>query len=234
MSNASGKKLVIACGGTGGHLFPGIAIAEAWRKRGGEVLLLISEKQIDALATEGFEHLQFERMPSIAMPKKTSPKMLGFLNKFAKAFFKCRNLFKKIEADAVLGMGGFTSTAPLVAGKILGKPTFVHEANAIPGRANLLNSKFAERVLVGFEFCAPRFPGSKTIVTGTPLRPSLVNRPTRKDALEFLGLQEDRKTIMIMGGSQGAVRINELVAESLPKFVESGNSSFAYHRPSGL
>lgn len=222
MSNVSGKKLVIACGGTGGHLFPGIAIAEAWRKRGGEVLLLISEKQIDALATEGFEHLTFERMPAIAMPKKTSPKMFGFISKFVKAYLKCKKLFKTFGADAVLGMGGFTSTAPLVAGKLLGKPTFIHESNAIPGRANLLNAKFSDWVLVGFEFCAPRFKGSKTIVTGTPLRPKLVEKPTRSEAMEFLGLQADRQTIMIMGGSQGAVRINELVAKSLPKFVEAG------------
>ena len=222
MSNLSGKKLVIACGGTGGHLFPGIGIAEAWRKRGGEVMLLISEKQIDTLATEGFDHLHFERMPAIAMPRKTSPEMFGFFSKFIKAFFKCRKLFKDWGADAVLGMGGFTSTAPLAAGKLLGKPTFIHEANAIPGRANLLNAKFSDMVLVGFDFCAPRFEGSKTVVTGTPLRPSLVEKPTREESLEFLGLHPDRKTIMIMGGSQGAVRINELVAKSLPKFVEAG------------
>lgn len=222
MSNLSGKKLVIACGGTGGHLFPGIAIAEAWRKRGGEVMLLISEKQIDALATEGFDHLHFERMPTIAMPKKTSPKMIGFMTKFLKAYFKCKKLFKKFGADAVLGMGGFTSTAPLAAGKMLGKKTFVHESNAIPGRANLLNAKFADLVLVGFEVCAPRFKGRKSKVTGTPLRPSLVEKPTRDESLEFLGLQPGRQTIMIMGGSQGAVRINELVAESLPRFVEAG------------
>lgn len=222
MSNISGKKLVIACGGTGGHLFPGIAVAEAWRKRGGEVLLLISEKQIDALATEGFEHLRFERMPAIAMPKVTSIKMFGFLRAFCKAYFKCRKLFRQFGADAVIGMGGFTSTAPLVAGKMLKKPTFIHESNAIPGKANLLNAKFADVVLVGFAICAPRFLGRKTVVVGTPLRPALVSKPSKTEALEFFGLQPNRKTIMIMGGSQGAVRINELVAFSLPRFIKAG------------
>ncbi len=218
----SGKKLVIACGGTGGHLFPGIAVAEAWREAGGEVLLLISEKQIDALATEGFGHLRFEKMPSIAMPKVYSPKMIGFVSGFFKALGKCRKLFKSFGADAVLGMGGFTSAPPLAAGKMMKLPTFVHEANAIPGRANLLNAKFSEAALVGFEICAERFRGRRTAVVGTPIRPAFRKPPTKEEAREFFGLTGDRKTVMIMGGSQGAVRINELVAKSLPNLIEAG------------
>lgn len=220
MSKASVKKLVIACGGTGGHLFPGIAVAEAWRKKGGEVLLLISEKQIDTLATEGFDHLRFERMPSIAMPRVYSPKMIGFGLGFLKTYNKCRKLFKDFGADAVLGMGGFTSTPPLVAGKAMKLPTFIHESNAIPGRSNLLNAKFSEKVLVGFEVCASKFPGKNTAVVGTPLRPAFLNRPSREEGLKYFGLSGDRRTVMIMGGSQGAVRINELVANSLGRLIE--------------
>ena len=220
MSEINGKNLVIACGGTGGHLFPGIAVAEAWRKRGGDVLLLISEKQIDTLATEGFDHLRFERMPSIAMPKVYSPKMVGFGLGFMKTFNRCRGLFKDFKADAVLGMGGFTSTPPLVAGKTLKLPTFVHESNAIPGRANLLNAKFSEKVLVGFDVCASRFQGKKTAVVGTPLRPAFIDRPTREEGLEYFGLTGERRTLMVMGGSQGAVRINELIAKSLDRLVQ--------------
>lgn len=221
MSDVTGKKLVIACGGTGGHLFPGIAVAEAWRRRGGEVLLLISEKQIDTLATEGFDHLQFERIPSIAMPKIYSPKMIGFGLGFIKTFQKCRKLFANFGADAVLGMGGFTSTPPLVAGKRMKLPTFIHESNAIPGRANLLNAKFSEKVLVGFDVCAKRFEGKNTAVVGTPLRPAFLNRPSRDAGLEYFGLTRERRTVMIMGGSQGAVRINELVAKSLGRLVDA-------------
>lgn len=217
--DVTGKKLVIACGGTGGHLFPGIAVAEAWRQRGGEALLLISEKQIDTLATEGYDHLRFERMPSIAMPKVYSPKMLPFLGACLKTYRRCRKLFREFGADAVLGMGGFTSTPPLMAGKRMKLPTFIHESNAIPGRANLLNAKFADCVLVGFAVCAARFPGKNTVVVGTPLRPALLKKPTREEALQFLGLSNRRRTIMIMGGSQGATKINELVAKSLDRLV---------------
>ena len=222
MSSPENKKLVIACGGTGGHLFPGIAVAEAWTKAGGEVLLLISEKQIDTLASEGYDHLRFEKMPSIAMPPLLSPKMVTFLIRFVKAMRECRRLFKMFGAEAVLGMGGFTSTAPLVAGKQLGLPTFIHESNSIPGRANRLNAKFSHTVLVGFEVCAAHFGGVMTEVVGTPIRPSITNRPSREEAASFFGLDPEKPTAMVMGGSQGARRINELVAGGLVKYEEAG------------
>lgn len=220
MLNNSGKRLVIACGGTGGHLFPGIAVAEAWTARGGEVLLLISEKQIDTLATEGYGHLRFERMPSIAMPGLFSLKMPGFLIAFLKSFLACRKLLRGFGAHAVLGMGGFTSAAPLAAGKSMGLPTFIHESNAIPGKANRLNARFSLAVLVGFEACARHFGSGKRVeVVGTPLRPSVSRRPSKAEGLAFFGLKPGKKTLMVMGGSQGARRVNELVASSLPAFA---------------
>ncbi len=222
MGDVSGKNLIIACGGTGGHLFPGIAVAEAWKKRGGEVLLLISEKQIDALAAEGYDHLRFERMPSVAMPALFSLKMPGFLIGFLKGLVQCRKLVKSFSADAILGMGGFTSTAPLIAGRLKGIPTFVHEANSIPGRSNKLNARFANAVLVGFEVCAPHFgSGKRTEVVGTPIRPSVANKPSREEGLDYFDLEADRKTLMVMGGSQGARRINELIAAGLPEFEKA-------------
>ncbi|MCB1204063.1 MAG: undecaprenyldiphospho-muramoylpentapeptide beta-N-acetylglucosaminyltransferase [Verrucomicrobiae bacterium] len=222
MLNNSGKRLVIACGGTGGHLFPGIAVAEAWTAEGGEVLLLISEKQIDAMATEGYGHLRFERMPSIAMPGVFSLKMPGFLLAFLKSFFSCRKLLRSFGAHAVLGMGGFTSAAPLAAGKSMGLPTFIHESNAIPGKANRLNARFSLAVLVGFEACARCFGSGKRVeVVGTPLRPSVVSRPSKEEGLAYFGLEAGKKTLMVMGGSQGARRVNELVAASLPAFSDA-------------
>lgn len=223
MSTPVSKRLVIACGGTGGHLFPGIAVAEAWTARGGEVLLLISEKQIDALATEGYDHLRFERMPAIAMPGLISVKMPGFVLAFVKALWDCRRLYRSFRPDAVLGMGGFTSTAPLVAANMRGLPTFIHESNSVPGRANKLNAKFSNAVLLGFERCAKFFGEAKAVeVVGTPLRPSVVKKPTREEAAAFFGLDPAKKTVMVMGGSQGARRINELVAGALPELVAGG------------
>ena len=206
---------MVACGGTGGHLFPGIAVAESWQKRGGEVLLIISEKQIDALATEGYDHLEFERQQSIAMPRIYSPKMIGFGLGFLKGLLHSHKLIGRFKADAVIGMGGFTSTAPLVAGWLKRLPTFIHESNAIPGRANLLNAKFSKRALVGVEECIPHFGNHEATHCGTPLRPALVDQPSQAEAIEHLGLKPDRRTLLIMGGSQGALRLNEVIGESL-------------------
>lgn len=223
MSDFSEKRLVIACGGTGGHLFPGIAVAESWTRQGGEVMLLISSKQIDTLAAEGYSRLRFEKMPSVAMPGLFSLKMPGFLISFLRSLRDCRTLLREFKADAVLGMGGFTSTAPLAAGRLAGLPTFIHESNAIPGKANRLNARFSSAVLVGFDQCAPHFgKGKRVEVVGTPLRPAVVKRPTREEGLAYFGLQAGMKTLMVMGGSQGARRINELVAAALPGLATFG------------
>jgi UDP-N-acetylglucosamine--N-acetylmuramyl-(pentapeptide) pyrophosphoryl-undecaprenol N-acetylglucosamine transferase len=126
---------VIACGGTGGHLFPGIAVAEVLRDRGHQVMLLVSEKEIDALALSGHS-FKFEKLPTVGFPSLYSPAIFGFVRRFAGSLSICRSIFRKFKPQVVLGMGGFTSTAPVLAGRMGGAATFLHESNAIPGRAN--------------------------------------------------------------------------------------------------
>ena len=115
-------------------------------------------------------------------------------------------------------MGGFTSTAPILAGRLAGLPAFIHESNAIPGKANLLNARLSDKVLIGFAECGRHFPKSALEVTGTPIRSSLRAPVNRKDALRNLGLDENRKTVLVVGGSQGAHGINEAVVNALPRF----------------
>ncbi|MES2708653.1 MAG: undecaprenyldiphospho-muramoylpentapeptide beta-N-acetylglucosaminyltransferase [Verrucomicrobiota bacterium] len=210
------QRLVIACGGTGGHLFPGIAVAQEAKRRGWETLLLISEKQIDALAVQGHGDLQFEKVPAVAMPKVLSLRMIRFLWKFFLTRRHCLKLVREFNADAVLGMGGFTSLPPVQAGRSLGLRTFVHESNAIPGKANKLTARFCTGVLLGLEACAAHFPAGRTKVTGTPLRSGMKAGAGRAEALAFFGLSEGKKTIFVMGGSQGARGVNRAVVEALP------------------
>jgi UDP-N-acetylglucosamine--N-acetylmuramyl-(pentapeptide) pyrophosphoryl-undecaprenol N-acetylglucosamine transferase len=206
---------VIACGGTGGHLFPGIAVAEALRARGHNVMLFISEKEIDALATSNRSDLQFEKLPSIGLPSLYSPAIFGFLRRFNESLSRCRSIYKKFEPQAVLGMGGFTSTAPVMAGKMRGAATFIHESNAIPGKANKFTARMVRAVLLGFKECAAFFPKTRTEVTGTPIRTDLI-RLDRHVAREKLGLRNDLTTLLVMGGSQGASGINQVMIKSLP------------------
>ncbi len=209
-------RFVIAGGGTGGHLFPALAVGEVLLARGHEVIVFISEKDVDALATKDRTEFRFEKLPSIGMPKLFSPAILGFLKRFNDSLSPCKALYKKFQPHAVLGMGGFTSTAPILAGRMRKVPTFIHESNAIPGKANRLNARMTDAVLLGFEDCAKYFPNSRYQVTGTPIRKSLTRRVPKEEALAMFGLRPDRKTLLVMGGSQGAHGINEAAIKALP------------------
>jgi UDP-N-acetylglucosamine--N-acetylmuramyl-(pentapeptide) pyrophosphoryl-undecaprenol N-acetylglucosamine transferase len=213
-------RFVIAGGGTGGHLFPALAVGEVLLEHGHEVLIFISEKDVDALATKDRGEFRFEKLPSIGMPRLFSPAILGFLKRFNDSLAPCRRLYRKFQPHAVLGMGGFTSTAPILAGRMRKIPTFVHESNAIPGKANRLNARMTDAVLLGFEDCARYFPNSRFQVTGTPIRKSLAQRVPREEALAAFGLSPERKTLLIMGGSQGARGINEAAIKALPQIKD--------------
>ena len=215
-------RFVIAGGGTGGHLFPALAVGEVLAQRGHEIVIFISEKDVDALAIKERTEFRFEKLPSIGLPKLFSFAMLGFLKRFNDSLAPCRRLYRKFQPHAVLGMGGFTSTAPILAGKMRKIPTFVHESNAIPGKANRLNARMTDAVLLGFKDCAKYFPKARCEVTGTPVRKSLTRRAPREEALAAFGLQPDRKTLLIMGGSQGAHGINEAAIKALPLLKEAG------------
>jgi UDP-N-acetylglucosamine--N-acetylmuramyl-(pentapeptide) pyrophosphoryl-undecaprenol N-acetylglucosamine transferase len=114
-------------------------------------------------------------------------------------------------------MGGFTSTAPVLAARLRGVPSFIHESNAVPGRANRMTARMVRAVLLGFKECAPFFPKVRTEVTGTPIRDEL-KRIDRKAALQQLGLRDDLKTLLVMGGSQGASGINQAIIKSMAAF----------------
>ncbi len=207
-------RIVIACGGTGGHLFPGIAVAEEMRARGHEVLLLISKKKVDQEASRKYTELRFETIPAIAKPSTFSPKMLLFLWKLWRTMRQCRQLLRQFRADAVLGMGGFTSLPPVYAGHRLGLATFVHESNAVPGRANLLTSRFCTHVFVGMEAAARYFAKRPVTHTGTPVRAEFRTLPSREAAAAKFGLVRASSVLLVTGGSQGAHRLNLLTPEA--------------------
>ena len=205
-------KVIIACGGTGGHLFPGIAVAQELKSRGHDVLLLISEKKVDAQASKKYSDLRFETVSVIAKPPTFSLRMFSFLWKLRKTIKRCGEIIEREKADVVLGMGGFTSFPPVFAGSKKRLRTYVHDSNAVPGRSNRMTAKRATAVLVGLEEAAEFLPDSTVIQTGTPVRDELENLPTREEACRELGLDPSKKTLLVMGGSQGAQYLNEVVA----------------------
>jgi UDP-N-acetylglucosamine--N-acetylmuramyl-(pentapeptide) pyrophosphoryl-undecaprenol N-acetylglucosamine transferase len=211
---------VIAAGGTGGHLFPGLAVGEVLLERGHSVMMLISEKEIDALATVGRKEFRIEKVPGVGFDGKSPGALIRFWFKFRRGLQQVKGLFREFQPRAVLGMGGFTSTAPILAGRSRKIPTFIHESNAIPGKANKLNARLATKVLLGFEECTRFFPARKCEVTGTPIRRTLATRVEKAVALEKFGLAPRCPTLLVMGGSQGAHGINLAVINALPQLQD--------------
>ena len=224
MKSKSQKSIhvLIACGGTGGHLFPGIAVAEVLKAQGHQVTILISEKKIDAIAASGHKDLTFEKMPFLAMPKPWSPKIFGFLSGLWKGMKQCRKIIRDKKVDVVLGMGGFTSFIPLYSGRKEKCRTLIHESNAIPGKSNKLNARYSDIVLCGLEACKQHFLEHPDIrVVGTPVRNSM-RKTGSEDPYAFFKLEKNRKTLLIMGGSQGARGVNRVVGMTLEQFEKMG------------
>ncbi len=220
-------KLVIACGGTGGHLFPGLAVAEEMRQRGHEILLLISEKEIDTVVTRGADQFEFRKLAAIGMPSVFSPAIIPFLLRLRESIRQCRGFYREFKPHAILGMGGFTSMPPVIASWRDKIPAFIHESNAIPGKANRTAARFTKSVFLGFAECAPHFKGRPCEVTGTPIRTALRKQIDRVAAFEAFKLDPARRTILVIGGSQGARGLNQLVVRTLP-LLREWNAQFIH------
>jgi UDP-N-acetylglucosamine--N-acetylmuramyl-(pentapeptide) pyrophosphoryl-undecaprenol N-acetylglucosamine transferase len=213
-------KAVIACGGTGGHLFPGLAVAEVLMARRHQVRLLVSEKAIDHMALEALtncsDRSRFGVQFISAVGLGTSSQWMRFCYRLIRATRDCAGVCRKFEPDAILGMGGFTSAPAVLAGRWRHAPTLIHESNAVPGKANRWVGRLVDHVAVGLAECGRFFDRKPVTVTGTPVRAAL-RRGKVAGAHERLGLERDRLTILVMGGSQGAHAINEAVACALPR-----------------
>ncbi len=145
--------VAIACGGTGGHLFPGLAVAAQLKQRGGDVALLISPKDVDQEAVKSAAGMEIFKLPAIALQ---SGNYFGFALSFVKSLFASRKIFNRRRPDAVLAMGGFTSAPPVFVAKDTGIKAFLHESNTIPGRANRILSRFVSGAFTGFPEAAAR------------------------------------------------------------------------------
>jgi UDP-N-acetylglucosamine--N-acetylmuramyl-(pentapeptide) pyrophosphoryl-undecaprenol N-acetylglucosamine transferase len=208
--------IAIACGGTGGHLFPGLSVAEKLLQRDCGVTLLISPKEVDQEAVKSASGMDIVTLPAIGLQRGRA---LAFLCGFKKSYGAAKRLFKTNRPDAVLAMGGFTSAPPILAGKRLGAQTFLHESNTIPGRANRWLSWAVNHAFVGFQSAAERLNNRKVTITGTPVRTSFKRRDAGSCRAQ-LGFDPQRPLLVVMGGSQGASGINDLVIKSLPMLAK--------------
>lgn len=213
-------KFLIACGGTGGHLAPGIALAEALQARGHAVTLFISHKKVDARLCEKYPHLATARVPGAPFGLRPDV-FLRFLWHQARGFAFSVRFLRKVRPDAIVGFGGFTNAAVVVAGKLLGTPVALHEANRVPGRAVRMLSRIAQRLYLPPGVRLPGRLGLFVRHTGLPVRADIV-RLSRAAARARLGVDPDQKLLVLMGGSQGSGPLNDWLVANLETLAAEG------------
>ncbi|MCF7791997.1 MAG: UDP-N-acetylglucosamine--N-acetylmuramyl-(pentapeptide) pyrophosphoryl-undecaprenol N-acetylglucosamine transferase [Victivallales bacterium] len=226
MYNRKLKTLVILCGGTGGHFYPGLTIARKLQNSGGKVFLFLGG-HLDKVKvqTETAEKFDIEVITvNSAKLSKNPIKLLRFLLILTKGFIDGRKRLKYIKPDAVLGMGSFTSLPAGLAAASLKIPLFLHDGNAKTGKANLFLSRWAKVTMSAFPAINKSSLRSCYEYTGMPVRPELINgKLSKTDAVYQINklfnknFKPEKKTVLIFGGSQGAATINRILPMALKK-----------------
>lgn len=213
-------KTVIAGGGSGGHLFPGVAIAEELIKRDGrnEVLFIGTEQGLEARVIPELGYpIRFVRAGGV-LGKSLWRKAVSILM-ILHATWNSIRFFRATRPDIVIGTGGYVSVAPVLAARMLGIPTLILEQNLVPGLANRMLAGVADMVAVTYYDSMSSLPRHKTYLTGNPVRASILGGK-RERALEIFGLDPERLTVLVIGGSAGALRINEAVISALTMMLD--------------
>ena len=210
-----GLSLLIAAGGSGGHVFPGLALARTIVRHEPEATVRF------AGTTRGLETrvvpeagFALDLLPILPLSRRLSKETLLAPFAAVNGTFAARRLLREHHFDVVCGMGGYVTLPVAVAARMEGVPVVLHEQNAVPGIANRLAARVASRIAVGVEVAAEAFPPERTVVVGNPVRPELarLDRAALHDeAVAAFGLDPDRRTLFVFGGSQGARHINQAV-----------------------
>lgn len=211
-------RLVVAGGGTGGHLFPGIAVAEEFlaRDKGNEVLFIGTPNGIEARVLPRLEY-PLELIAVTGMRRKSGVEQIRGLALLVKSYFQSKKILESFGPDIVLGVGGYASGPVVLAAGRFRCRRFIHEQNALPGFTNKLLARFAEKIFISVEESRQYFPVEKTFMTGNPLRRQILRdiRTTNEDRTA-----EGEFRLLVFGGSAGAHSINMALADALPLLRE--------------
>jgi UDP-N-acetylglucosamine--N-acetylmuramyl-(pentapeptide) pyrophosphoryl-undecaprenol N-acetylglucosamine transferase len=218
------KKIIIAGGGTGGHIFPAIAIANALMKAApGMEILFIGAKgkmEMEKVPQAGFK---IKGIDIAGFNRSSLIKNIGLPWKIVKSFIQVKGIISSFKPDAVIGVGGYSSFPVLRYAQLRKIPTFIHESNSFAGKSNMLLGKKATWIFAASDGMEKFFPPDKIILTGNPVRSDIVNNSvTREEAIRFFGLDPSKKTVLSIGGSLGAKGINEAIDMNLETFERDG------------
>lgn len=217
-------KILISGGGTGGHIFPAIAIADALRER---------VPDCDILFVGALDKMEMEKVPQAGYPieglwisgfqRSLSLKNLSFPFKVLSSMMKAGRIIRKFKPDVVVGVGGFASGPTLKVAANRHIPVVIQEQNSFPGITNKLLAKHADRICVAYDGLERWFPADKIIKTGNPVRADVIDiKGKSEEALQYFELENDKPVILIVGGSQGARSINESIAANLELLANEG------------
>ncbi len=211
--NKVSKKIIIAGGGTGGHIFPAIAIANALKKIDGGIEILFvganGKMEMEKVPQAGY---QIVGIDISSFNRSSLIKNIGLPFKLVKSFFQVKKIIHDFKPDAVVGVGGYSSFPVLRYAQSKRIPNFIHESNSFAGKSNILLGKKATRIFVASDGMEKFFPADKIKITGNPVRSSILNnKVSREEAIKFFGLDPLKKTIFSTGGSLGAKGINEAI-----------------------
>ena len=216
------KRIIVAGGGTGGHIFPALAIAAALEKQQpGIEILFVGAKgkmEMDKIPEAGYKIIGL----TIAGYNRSSLiKNISLPFKMAQSFLQVSGILRKFKPDAVIGVGGYSSFPVLRLAQARRIPTFVHESNSLPGKSNIMLGKRATKIFVATDGMEKYFPAKKIVVTGNPVRNIFSEKISKQEAINFFGLNPDVKTVFVMGGSLGAKSINETIDKNIEAFKKN-------------
>ncbi len=215
--------IIIAGGGTGGHIFPAIAIANALKKQmPGIDILFIGAKgkmEMEKVPQAGY---RIEGLDIAGFNRQSLLKNISLPLKLIKSFWQVRKIIDSFKPAAVIGVGGYSTFPVLRYAQSKGIPTFIHESNSFAGKSNIMLGKKATKIFVATDGMERFFPKEKLMITGNPVRRSIVESGiSRAEGLKFFGMNENQTTILAIGGSLGARSINEALAAQIEKFAEN-------------
>lgn len=213
-------KVIIAGGGTGGHINPGVAIAKKIKEKNSDanILFIGTEKGLEKkmVPKEGFK-IKFITVEGLN--KKVSVNTLKSALVGFKGYLQANKIIKEFKPDIVIGTGGYVCGPVVLSAYLKGIPTVIHEQNAFPGVTNKILSKFATKIAISFKESEKYFPKNKVFFTGNPVKDQIINL-NREKSREVWGVDRDKPIVFVVGGSRGAKNINNAIADMIPRFNE--------------
>ncbi|HEX4887098.1 MAG TPA: undecaprenyldiphospho-muramoylpentapeptide beta-N-acetylglucosaminyltransferase [Luteibaculaceae bacterium] len=218
------RKVIISGGGTGGHIFPALAIADELRRRHPDVDILfvgaVGRMEMEKVPQHGYP---IEGLHISGLSRSLSLKNLSFPFKVIRSLIKAGEIIDRFQPDVAIGVGGYASGPLLYMAQKRNIPTLIQEQNSFPGITNKILGKRVSTICVAYSGLQKFFPANKLVLTGNPVRDAIKNNATtREEALEALGLDPEKPTILFVGGSLGARSINQAVHNGYQRILDAG------------